>query len=68
MQKFMFLLQFYQQKIFSKLEERNQNNYLDYIIDLSFQGVNILFALSFENITDRKVNTRYYIPKVEIKD
>ena len=47
MQKFMFLLQFYQQKIFSKLEERNQNNYLDYIIDLSFQGVNILFALSF---------------------
>ena len=26
------------------------------------------FVLLFENRTDRKVNTKYYIPKVEIKD
>ena len=44
------------------------NLYLDYLIDPSFQGVNILFALSLENITNRKVHTEYYLPKVEIKD
>ena len=26
------------------------------------------FVLSFENTTDRKAHTRYYFPKVEIKD
>ena len=25
-------------------------------------------ALSFENYTDRKAHTKYYIPRVEIKD
>ena len=29
--------------------------------------MNRLFVLLFENRTDRKVNTKYYIPKVEIK-
>ena len=50
-----------------------QNNtsgkpYLDYLIDPSFQGVNRLFVLSFENTIDRTVRTGYYLPKVEIKD
>ena len=29
--------------------------------------MNRIFVLLFENRTDRKVNTKYYIPKVEIK-
>ena len=41
---------------------------LDYLIDPSFQEVNRLFLLSFENITDITVHTGYYLPKVEIKD
>ena len=45
-----------------------QNRYLDYLIDPSFQGVNRLFALSFENRTDREVHTGYFYPKVEIRD
>ena len=42
--------------------------YLDFLIDPSFQGVNILFLLLFEDEGDRKVHTGYYLPKVEIKD
>ena len=38
-----------------------------YLTDSSFQGVNRLFVLSFENEEDRKVHTGYYLPKVEIK-
>ena len=40
----------------------------NYLIDPSFQVVNRLFVLLFENSTDREVHTKYYIPKVEIKD
>ena len=29
--------------------------------------MNRIFVLLFENRTDRKVNTKYYIPKVETK-
>ena len=32
------------------------------------QGLNILFVLSFENEVDRKVQTRYYLQKIERKD
>ena len=41
---------------------------MDYLIDPSFQGINILFVLLFENENDREAHTRYYLPKVEIKD
>ena len=44
------------------------NLYSDYLIDPSFQGVKRLFVLLFENSTDRKVPTKYYLPTVEIKD
>ena len=44
------------------------NSYFDYLIDPSFQGVNRLFVLSFENNTERTVDTGYYLLKVEIKD
>ena len=45
---------------------RNQN--LNYLVEPSFQGVNILFVLAFENDEQRKSNKRYCIPNVEIKD
>ena len=52
----------------TKASTERQNNYLDFLIDSSFQGVNRLFALSFENKGDKKVHTGYYLAKVEIKD
>ena len=45
-----------------------QNKYLNYLINPSFQGVNRLFVLSFENENDRTSHSTYYLPKVEIKD
>ena len=45
-----------------------QNRYLNYLTDPSFQGVNRLFVLPFENEIDREVLTRYYLPTEEIKD
>ena len=44
------------------------NPYLDYLINPSFEGVNRIFVLSFENTTDRIVHTKYFLPTVEIKD
>ena len=51
----------------SKVSIQVPNPYLDYLIDPSFQGVYRLFVLSFENSTDRTVQTGYYLSKVEIK-
>ena len=45
-----------------------QNRYLNHLINPSFQGVNRLFALSFENEDQRKSHSLYYLTKVEIKD
>ena len=45
-----------------------QNRYLNYLINPSFQGVNRLFVLSFENENGRTSHSTYYLPKVEIKD
>ena len=45
-----------------------QNRYLNYLINPSFQGVNRLFVLSFENENARTSHSAYYCPKVEIKD
>ena len=52
----------------SKVWIERPNQYLGQLIDLSFQGVNRHFDLSFENNTNRKEHTGCYIPKVEIKD
>ena len=51
-----------------KVSPERRNQYSDFLIDQSFQRVNRLFVLSFENEEDRKVHTGYYLPKVEIKD
>ena len=52
----------------SKLTVQEQNRYLDYLIDPSFQGVNRRFALSIENNGCRACYTRCYFPLAEIKD
>ena len=54
--------------ISQKISPEIQNQYLDFLIDPSFQGVNRLFVLSFENQDNRKARTGYCLPKVEIKD
>ena len=46
----------------------SQNRYLNYLINTSDQGLNRLFVLSFENVDDREVHTKYFIPNVEMKD
>ena len=52
----------------SSIKTLAQNSYLNYLINPSFQRVNRLFILSFENENDRTSYTTYYLPKVEIKD
>ena len=49
-----------------ELLARNVN--LNRLIDTSFQGINRLFVLAFEDDAQRTSNKRYYIPNVEIKD
>ena len=44
------------------------NQYIDFLINPSFQEVHWLFVLSYENEDDRKVNPRYYLSKVKIKN
>ena len=38
--------------------------FLDFLISPSFQGINRLFILLFENKEDRTVHTKYYLPTV----
>ena len=52
----------------SSIKTFAQNRCLNYLINPSFQGVNRLFVLTFENENDRTSHTTYYLPKVEIKD
>ena len=52
----------------SKPELLAQNPNLNHLVDPSFQGVNKLFALAFENDGQRTSNKRYCLPNVEIKD
>ena len=45
-----------------------QNRYLNHLISPGFQGVNRLFALSFENEDDRTSHSTFYLPKVDVKN
>ena len=49
-----------------KVSVQALNPYLDLLINPSFQGVNRLFDLLFEGKDNRIVNTKYYLPTVEI--
>ena len=55
-------------KYLSKPELLAQNPNLNHLVEPSFQGVNRLFVLAFENDDHRTSDDRYYLPTVEIKD
>ena len=55
-------------KYLSKPELLAQNQNLNHLVEPSFQGVNRLFVLEFENDNHRTIHDRYYLPIVEIKD
>ena len=50
------------------MTNQTKTNHLNNLIDPTSSKVNILFVLSFENKEDRTSFSKYYIPKVEIKD
>ena len=52
----------------AKQELLRRNPNLNNLVETSFQGVNRLLVLSFENDVQRTSNKRYYFPNVEIKD
>ena len=47
------------------LAQNTNNTNLNHLVEPSFQGVNRLFVLAFENDIQRKSNKRYYLPNVE---
>ena len=55
-------------KYLSKPELLAQNLNLNQLIEPSFQGINRLFILAFENDNHRTSDERYYLSTVEIKD
>ena len=55
-------------KYLSKPELLAQNPNLNHLVEPSFQGVNRLFVLAFENDTQRTSHSGYYLPNVEIKN
>ena len=58
----------YWNEYLSKITTEAQNQYLDYLIDPSFQGANRLFVLAFEDAAHRTRHTGFFLPTVEIKD
>ena len=55
-------------KYLPKPELLSQNPNLNHLIEPSFQGINRLFVLAFENDTQRTSSKDYYLPNVEIKN
>ena len=55
-------------KYLSKAELLAQNPNLNYLVEPSFQGVNRLFVLAFENDVQRTRHSGYYLPNVQIKN
>ena len=55
-------------KYLAKPESLAQNANLNNLIQPSFQGVNRLFVLAFEDDAQRTSNKRFCIPNIEIKD
>ena len=52
----------------SEMTNQAETNHLNHLINPTFTKVNRLFVLSFENEEDRTSFSKYYVPKVEIKD
>ena len=55
-------------KYLSKQELQPQNPNLNHLIEISFQRVNRLFVLAFEDDEQRTSSKRYYIPNAKVKD
>ena len=55
-------------KYLSKPELLAQNPNLNHLVEPSFQGINRLFVLAFENFDDRTSDEENYLPTVELKD
>ena len=55
-------------KYLSKPELLAQNPNLNHLVEPSFQGLNRLFVLAFQNDVHRTSHNFYYYPDVEIKD
>ena len=55
-------------KYLSKSELLAQNPNLNHLVEPSFQGVNRLFVLAFENDAQRTSSKGYYLPNVKIKN
>ena len=54
-------------KYLAKPELLAKNANSNYLVEPSFQGVNRIFVLTFENDAQRTSNKRYYIQNVKIK-
>ena len=52
--------------ISQKYQPRQKNQYLDYLISPSIQGVNRISVLSFENDAHQTSHKIYFLPTVEI--
>ena len=52
----------------SEITKQIKTNNLNYLIDPAFNKVNRFFVLSFEIEADERFFSKYYRPKVEIKD
>ena len=55
-------------KYWSEMTKQAKTNNLNYLIDPTFNKINRLFVLSFENEDDGTSFSKYYTSKVEIKD
>ena len=51
----------------SKVSKETQKPYLNFQVDLKFQGVNRLFVFLFENNELQTSGTRYFVLTVEVK-
>ena len=50
------------------MSNQTKNSNLHYLIGSTFTNVNRLFVLTFDNEYDRTSFSKYYVPKIEIKD
>ena len=50
------------------MSNQTKNNNSNYLIDPTFTNMNRLLVLTFENEDDRTFFSKYYVPKIEIKD
>ena len=55
-------------KCLAETADQVKNRFLDFLIDLSFQGLNRLFVLSFKDDDSQENHEQYHLSTVEIKD